>query len=402
MTIPSETLSDLLALLPMTGPPAEEGEVAEWIRARLAGMGIPDGQMVHDRAQAQSEYGGQVGNLIVHIPGHWPGPRLMFSTHMDTVPIAVGCRPRLEAEQGRIVNDASGAALGGDNRLGCAALLHLARVLQARKGEHPPVVLVFFVQEEVGLVGSRGLDLSLLGDPLPEMCVNLDGGPADEFVTAVIGAERFTVDVTGIAAHAGAHPADGLSAAVLASRAIAALDAEGWHGRIEKPEGVGSANVGILRGGQGSNVVMPSLYILAEARSHDPIFRRRITERWQAEFARAAGEMRNSKGERGRVAFGSGPTYEAFALDENEPVVQRALAAAGRMGMAARLVSNDGGMDANRIVAHGIPALTVGVGQRSVHQPEEWIDLADFERVCDFVVEMATANSLSHGGRDQR
>ena len=364
--------------------------MAEWIRARLAGMGVAQEQMTHDRAQAQSEYGGEVGNLIVHLPGRRGNQKLMFSTHMDTVPNAVGCRPRLVREQGRIVNDAPGRALGGDNRLGCAALLHLARTLLAKKGDHPPVILVFFVQEEVGLVGSRGLDISLLGDPLPAMCFNLDGGPPDEFVTAVIGAERFTIDITGIAAHAGAHPADGLSAAVLAARAIAGLDAEGWHGRIERAEGIGSANVGILQGGQGSNVVMPALHILAEAHSHSPAFRQQIIERWKEEFTRVAQAMTNQKGEKGAVAFGPGPTYEAFALDESGPTVQRALAAARQMGMDAVTVSNDGGMDANRIVALGIPALTVGVGQRSVHQPEEWIDLADFERVCQLIVGIAT------------
>ena len=382
----NETLDDLLALLLIEGPPGKEAAVVEWIRTRLVEMGVAPGQMAHDRAQEQSEYGGEVGNLIVHLPGRRAAPRLMFSTHMDTVPNAVGCRPRLLREKGRIVNDAPDRALGGDNRLGCAALLHLARTLLAMDGDHPPVTLVFFVQEEVGLVGSRGLDISLLGDPLPAMCFNLDGGPPDEFVTAVIGAERFIIDITGIAAHAGAHPADGLSAAVLAARAIAALDGEGWHGRIEKAEGIGSANVGILQGGQGSNVVMPSLHILAEARSHDPAFRRQIINRWKQEFLLVALEMENQKGERGSVAFGPGPTYEAFALDESGHIVQRALAAARRMGMAARTVSNDGGMDANRIVALGIPALTIGVGQRSVHQPEEWIDLADFGRVCQLIV----------------
>lgn len=40
-----------------------------WLRARLAGMGIAEEQMLHDRAQEQSEYGGEVGNLIVHLPG---------------------------------------------------------------------------------------------------------------------------------------------------------------------------------------------------------------------------------------------------------------------------------------------------------------------------------------------
>ena len=385
-----EALDDLLALLPIEGAPGKEGAVAAWIQARLAGMGVASEQMAHDRAQEQSEYGGEVGNLLVCLPGRRAGPRLLFSTHLDTVPNAVGCRPRLEREQGRIVNDAPGRALGGDNRLGCAALLHLARALLARDGDHPPVALAFFVQEEVGLVGSRGLDVSLLGQPLPAMCFNLDGGPPDEFVTAVIGAERFTIDITGIAAHAGAHPADGLSAAVLAARAIAALDSAGWHGRIEKAQGIGSANVGILQGGQGSNVVMPSLHILVEARSHSPAFRQQIIERWKQEFIRICLEMTNQKGERGSVAFGPGPTYEAFALDENGPTVLRALAAAGQIGMDARLVSNDGGMDANRIVALGIPALTFGVGQRQVHQPEEWIDLADFEQVCRLLVEIAT------------
>jgi len=393
-----QALDDLLALLPIAGPPGQEGDVAAYIRGRLAGMGVAPGQMLHDRAHEQSEYGGEIGNLIVQIPGHRAGPRLMFSTHLDTVPNAVGCLPRLEREQRRIVNGAAGRALGGDNRLGCAALLNLARTLLERQGDHPPVTLVFFVQEEVGLVGARGLDLSLLGEPLPSLCFNLDGGPADEFVTAVIGAERFTIDVRGIAAHAGAHPADGLSAAVLAARAIAALDGEGWHGRIEKAEGVGSANLGVIQGGQGSNVVMPTLHILAEARSHNRLFRRRIIERWKEAFTHVAQGMTNQQGQKGSVTFGPGPTYEAFALDEKGPTVQRALQAAQQCALEARLVSNDGGMDANWIVVHGIPALTIGVGQRSVHQPEEWIDLTHFGQVCRLIVELATLHDTPSDG----
>ncbi len=383
-------LDDLLALLPIAGPPAQEGQVAAFIRQRLVEMGIPAANIVHDNAQAQSEYGGEVGNLIVRLDGTRAGPRLMFSTHMDTVPNAVGCQPQLEREQNRLVNLAAGRALGGDNRLGCAALLDLARVLVARNGDHLPITLVFFVQEEVGLVGARGLDITLLGEPLPTMCYNLDGGRVDEFVTAVIGAERFTIDLTGIAAHAGGRPADGLSAAMIAAHALAALDQAGWHGRIEKAEGVGTANVGIVNGGQGSNVVMPTMHILAEARSHDPAFRRRIIEAWKTEFGRVAGRLTNRHGQHGAVAFGPGPTYEAFALPDDEPAVQRLRQAAATCGIEARLVSNDGGMDANWIVAHGIPAVTIGVGQRSVHMPAEWIDLADFAAVCQLLHVVAT------------
>ena len=384
--INEQTLTDLLTLLPIEGAPGQEGKVATALREMLIEIGIPEECIVHDKANAQSEYGGEVGNMIVQIDGRADVPRLMFSTHMDTVPIAVGCRPRLEREQNRIVNDAEGCALGGDNRLGCAVLLDLARELMKRNGDHPPATLVFFIQEEVGLVGARGLDLTLLGTPAPTSCFNIDGGYADQFVIAVTGTERFTIDLSGVASHAGSRPAEGLSSAMIAAHAMAALDNDGWHGRIEKPDGVGSANVGIVNGGQGSNVVMPDMHILAEARSHDPAFRQQIIETWKNAFRETAQRLTNSVGQTGSVAFGPGPTYESFALDENEPTVQTIVQAAKLCNIDAKLVSNDGGMDANWIVAHGIPAVTIGAGQRDVHKPDEWIDLADFERACRLMV----------------
>lgn len=391
MILDDSALTDLLDLLPIPGPPAQEGQVAAFLRQRLEALGVPTTAMHHDNAQAQSEYGGDVGNLIVHLSGKWRGPRLMFSTHMDTVPDAVGCQPRLDAEQQRIVNTAPGKALGGDNRLGCAILLHLARTLLARQGDHPPITLVFFIQEEVGLVGARGLDLALLGDPRPTMCFNWDGGRVDQFVTKVIGSERFTIDITGIAAHAGGRPAAGVSAAIIAAHAIARLDREGWHGRIEQPNGVGTANVGTMQGGQGSNVVMPAMHILAEARSHDPAFRQEIIAQWQQAFREAAEQVTNQDGAMGSVTFGPGPTYEAFALHESEAVIKHLLHAANACNLDGTLVSNDGGMDANWIVAHGIPAVTIGMGQRQVHTAEEWIDLTDFAKACDLAVALAIA-----------
>lgn len=391
----NQTIQDLLTLLPIQGPPAQEGAVAAYLRERLIGLGIPASQIKQDQAQDQSEYGGDVGNLIVQIEGRSGEPRLMFSTHMDTVPNAVGCQPRLDLENGRIVNEVEGTALGGDNRLGCAALLNLARELVNLQGNHPPVTLVFFIQEEVGLVGARGLDVAMLGQPTPAMCFNLDGGNPTEIVTAVIGSERFTIDIRGIPAHAGAYPAQGVSAAIISAKAIAELEANGWHGRIQKPDGVGTANVGIVQGGQGSNVVMPAMHILAEARSHNPAFRQQIIATWQDAFRRAAQTTTNQQGQSGSVAFGPGPTYEAFALADDAPVVQATLKAAQQCGIEASLVSNDGGMDANWIVAHGIPAVTIGVGQRRVHTAEEWIDLPDFERACRLVVAAATGTNAA-------
>jgi tripeptide aminopeptidase len=389
--MPDTAVDDLLALLAVPGPPGEERAVAEHLRQVLTGLGVPPQAIATDEAHRQSEYGGDTGNLIVRLDGNGQGPRRLFSAHLDTVPGAAGARPRLDEAGGRVVNDAPGKALGGDNRTGCAVLLQVARALAQRGGAHPPTTLVFFVQEEVGLVGSRGLDVARLGTPRPSLGFNFDCANPDEIVTAVIGTERFTIDVQGIAAHSGENPADGVSAALTAAAALAELDRDGWHGVITKPEGCGTANVGILRGGTGSNVVMPALHILAEARSHSAGFRRAIIAAWRDTFVRAAAARRNRRGDCGRVSFGPGPTYEAFALDAEAPVVQAALAAARRCGLAPRCVSNDGGMDANWVVAHGIPTVTIGAGQRNIHTPAEEVDLRHFRQACRLAVDLATA-----------
>ncbi len=384
-----QAIAQLLELLPVEGPPGGELRVLENIRDLLRKAGVPDKAVVVDRAQAQSEYGGDTGNLIVRLDGHGRGARRLFACHMDTIPNAVGCQPQRQGE--RIVNGASGRALGGDNRTGCAIVLEAARTLVGLQGDHAPTTLAFLIQEEVGLVGARGLDLQLLGQPAPTLGFNFDGWYLNELITAVIGSERFTIDLTGVEAHAGAYPEEGVSCAVIAARALTELADKGWHGLIEQPAGTGTANLGIIQGGQGSNVVMPQMQILAEARSHDAAFRQTIIDVWRETFTRLAGGVTNVAGASGAVAFGPGPTYEAFALAPDEASLLLAQRVAAELGIAVESVSNNGGMDANWLTAHGIPTVTIGCGQRQIHTPEEWIDLDEFRGACAIAAGLARA-----------
>lgn len=388
MSQTDQALEDLLQLLNIPGPPSEEAKVAAHLREKLIALGVPENNICTDRAQDQSEYGGNTGNLIAHLDGHGQGERWMFSTHMDTVPGAVGTQPKIDGDW--IVSDAPGKALGGDNRAGCATVLQVARALLALEGEHPPVTLVFFIQEEVGLVGARGLDLTALGAPDPSLCFNFDGGAPDQLVTKVIGTERFNIHIDGLAAHAGSRPEKGVSAAMIASLALAELQQNGWHGKIDKIEGQGSANIGTINGGTGSNVVMPHLHILAEARSHSPTFRQTIIETYEAAFTRAAENLQSSEGHNGRVAFSPGPTYEPFDLPQDAPIIIAAQQAAAQCGFETTCVTNNGGMDANWIVAHGIPSVTIGVGQENAHTPEERLNLPRFYQACQFATTLAT------------
>ncbi len=88
------------------------------------------------------------------------------------------------------------------------------------------------------------------------------------------------------------------------------------------------------------------------------------------------------------MTFSTGPCYESFAIGDDAPVVRRCMEAAGRCGIAMRTVSNDGGMDANWYNARGIPTVTLGLGLRQVHTPQEWIDLRDFGNACRVAMEL--------------
>ncbi|HUW82947.1 MAG TPA: M20/M25/M40 family metallo-hydrolase [Phycisphaerae bacterium] len=394
-------VDDLMALLRIPGAPGEEAAVAEHLEGTLLSCGVPAEAIRRDKAFEASEYGGQCGNLIVQFPaaGRHVGPARLFSAHMDTIPLAAGCRPRFaksgdqSGKGGRIVNDAIDTALGGDNRTGCAVLLHVARMLagEGAPEPRPPVVLVFFVQEEVGLVGSRQFDVDALGVSDGTWGFNFDGGRVAQIVTRVIGTSRFKIDLRGVAAHAGAYPGSGVSAAVAAAHAIASLDRDGWHGRIEKAEGRGSANIGTLQGGTGTNVVMDRLEILAEVRSHDAAFRDKLLDVYKEAFGKAASQTKNRQGRCAEVSFADGPRYESFALEDEASVVAAAVAAVKACGLQPTLVSNDGGMDANHLNAKGVPTVTFGVGQHDVHAPGEWIDLEEFLIACRLASELVTA-----------
>jgi tripeptide aminopeptidase len=121
-----------------------------------------------------------------------------------------------------------------------------------------------------------------------------------------------TIKVTGIPAHAGVAPEQGASALVMASRAIADLDQRGWIGKVVQDGRTGTANIGVIEGGQATNVITPEVNLRAEARSHTASFRAEIAAQIRAAFERAAAEVTNDAGLAGSIEFASHVDYESF------------------------------------------------------------------------------------------
>lgn len=377
----------VLEMMAIPGRSGQEGAVQKFVTDHLRSAGIPEGAIRTDQAHRRSVLPGEVGNLVVRLPGTASAPRRMLMAHLDTVPICIGSRPKV---QGNWISSADpNTGLGGDDRAGAAVLLATALAIARHGLPHPPLTFLWTVQEEAGLHGAHHVQTALLGKP--RLAFNWDGGPAEKLTIGATGGYRMLIDVHGIASHAGGAPERGVSAIAIASLAIADLVRGGWHGEVLRGRRRGTSNVGVVEGGQATNVVTPHVQLKAEARSHDPKFRANIIKAYERAFRRAAAEVRSAAGKRGHVDIEGRLDYESFRLADDDASLLAAEAAIRQAGgQPVRAVSN-GGLDANWMTAHGIPTVTLGCGQVDIHTTSEKLDISAFQTACRVALALATA-----------
>ena len=371
----------------MTG---QEKAIAQDVIAALMQAGVPRKAMRFDSAAERIALPTQTGNLIVQLPGTRPGPRRMFSTHLDTVPTCAGAKPK---RQGKRIVSESATALGGDDRTGVGVLVTLATTLLERQLPHPPLTLLFTVREESGLHGAKNVDLAALGDPVE--CFNCDGRMPQQLTIGAVGAERWEVHITGKASHAGVHPERGISATMVGALGLAEIHRAGLFGKINNGW-KGTANIGIFGGpegkaaGQATNVVTDYAYLKGECRSHEPAALKHFISTYKKAFQDAARKVCDERGRPAKVKFVSWREYHAFKVKETELAVKHAQQACASVGLTAELRISNGGLDANWLVRHGIPTVSFGAGQNNIHSVGEYVELDDYLNGCRFALALAT------------
>ncbi|MBP7274812.1 MAG: M20/M25/M40 family metallo-hydrolase [Kiritimatiellae bacterium] len=375
----------LMDLLRIEGQSGREREVAECVMQKLAAAGVPRSSMKTDTAHRRIPGDFETGNLIIKIPGDMRAPRRMFMGHLDTVPL---CRGAIPVKKGHRIVAKGATAVRADNRTAVAAVITLAEEVLSQKLPHPPLTLLFTVGEEIGLYGAKYLRPADVGNPA--MAFNFDSGDPREIITGAIGAVKWTARIRGISSHAGMHPEQGVSAILIASRAIEQAARGGWFGLIRKGRRHGTSNAGIISGGAATNQVADEALVHGECRSHDPAFLKHIVAAWTRAFRDAARSVSNHEGAQGRVEFECHNDYASFRMSDRHPAVQFALAAARSLGWTPRTVVMNGGLDANPLNDMGIPTITLGAGQHGAHSVKEYVDLPEYFDGCRLGIALAT------------
>ena len=353
----TQTLIDLIKI---DSPTGEEDAIDAHLSNVLANLGAT---VRHDA----------YGNLVATFPGtDGSASQLpaLLSAHMDTVEPGRGIKPILDADGETLRSDGS-TILGGDCKAGVAIVLEgLTSAIEdgiARR----PVQVVFSRAEEGGLNGARNLDFSLVAaqsgivfdgeGSVSRICV---GAPAQNIVQC---------HITGVAAHAGLEPENGVSALLVAANILTRLPL----GRIDHET---TSNIGLLEGGLKRNIVPERAYLDGELRSRD----RAKLDNYTAEFRRAfdqAAAMYPSA----QIDLNIWNQYQAYRVADDAPALADISRAVQRIGLAPSLETTGGGSDANVFFEHGIAALPVGIGVRDFHTTRETARLSeiyDAARVC--------------------
>lgn len=356
-------VNEFMQLVRIDSLSGQERQMTDVLKEKLSAMGydpMEDG--------AGEKTGGNAGNIICNVKGSKKVPAVLLMAHMDTVVPGIGKNPVLE--DGCIKTDGS-TVLGGDDAIGLECILEALRVLKEDNVEHGNIQIAFTIAEEVGLLGAKHLDYSKIHS---KYGIVLDGGgPIGTIAVKAPAQNRISVIIKGRAAHAGMEPEKGVSAIQIASEAIS-------HMKLGRIDSETTANIGVIKGGQATNIICDRVEIAAEARSRTKNKLETQTAHMKECFESAALLFGGS------VEFVSSSEYEAFDIPEDSEIIKMLKKAASATGIDLVLEATGGGSDTNVINGKGIQAVDISIGMDKVHSVEERVLVDDMVKAAGFLV----------------
>lgn len=359
----------------------EEAPIAKRLETIFESMGA---EVVFDGAGPK--VGGNSGNLIARFHGaETEVTPLLLNAHMDTVPPGKGVK--IVFSDGIFSSDGT-TVLGADDKSALAIIIETIQVLQENRLGHGPLEVVVTICEEIGLLGAKNLDYSLLK---ARHGYSLDASDTDGIVTRAPAANHIQFKIYGRDAHAGAAPEKGINAIQLAGRAISRIGL----GRIDEET---TANIGRIEGGTATNIVPGLVTVAGEVRSHSPERlkdeTRKIVRCFEEEISRYKEAFPSEDG-LPRVETAVRSDFLVMHVPEDHRVVVLAQEAASRLGREIKTKTSGGGSDGNIFFEHGIVVGILGTGMKDMHTVRESIRLDDMVKCTELLLEIVQLHAKS-------
>lgn len=360
-----QTFSDLVAI---DAPARHEAEIAKVLKNRLVQLGFS----VEQDAK---------GNLIGYLKGRGD-KAFLLSAHMDRVPPGKGHVPVLE---GDILKSNGETNLGADDVAGLVVILEALRQIIDKKLPHPPLVVVFTVEEEIGLRGASEMNMSKLARyPIAHGIVYDNAGKAGALVNRNPAYVTFTINLNCQAGH----PGKDIDGAVYLLKAIQDTD---WM-LGESDDGDTRVNIGVIQGGMAWNVIPGAITLQGEVRSLDEELLAKKLKQIE-DHVQAACKKHGATFTMDTKQF----AY-AYRVSEDEPLVQaykRVLEKRGGTFTAHTIFIT---ADTNVLRGErGLNVITLSTGTENDHTLQEWIRVSDMVMLTEDLVNLLSSLGTETG-----
>ncbi len=367
-------------LCEISSPSKKEALVAAWLKDKFTELGV---DFIYEDGSA-AKTGADCGNLIIRFDGYGDeqGEPFFFSCHMDTVQPGDNVKV---VRTGDVFTSAGDTVLGSDDKSGIAAVIEMMTLLKEKKISHPTLEIIITTCEEIGLRGAKNLEFDKLQSTFGYA---LDSTGIDRVIYGAPAANRFRIEVRGIAAHAGLDPETGINALTLVAQALGRIKA----GRLDEES---TRNFGLISGGVATNIVPECITIYGEVRSHSREKLQKYTDEVIALFNEVIDNSPKKQMDgflRPSVEWSVEEEYPVLALDRNAPVLKKIEQAAEKTGRKMEFLIAGGGSDANIFCGHGLPTAIVATGMDKVHTVDEQLDLNDCVSLTELICSLATLN----------
>jgi tripeptide aminopeptidase len=375
----------------------KQKDLGRLLAAELQAMGIRDAHL------------DQYGYVYATIPANTEKkvPVICFCSHMDTSPDCTGknVRPQIvenyqggdivlpgdptqiiRAAEHPALNDQIGSdivtsdgttLLGADNKAGLAEIMDAAHFLITHPEiKHGAIKILFTPDEEIG----RGVDRADLKKLGADFGYTIDGETAGNIEDETFSADSATITIEGVSTHPGfakgkMEHAIKIAAAIvdrLPKNSCSPETTEGKEGFLH-PIGI----TGALEKATLSFIVRD---FTDEGLKEKETLLEAIVKDVMKDFPRSSYRLEIKQQYRNMKQV----------IDRHPEIVDRAMEAIRRAGLAPVKTSIRGGTDGSRLSFMGLPCPNIFAGEHAFHSRLEWVSRQDMEKAVQTIVHLAT------------
>lgn len=338
------------------------------------------------------------------LKGNCKGPVVGFLAHLDTVNVSLSPiihpqiihydggdvvlnkeknivlklseHPELGSFAGEDIIFSDGTSvLGADDKSAIANIMTMLEVLKNDPSiKHPELKIAFVPDEEIGLLGSKCMDLEKFK---VDFAYTIDCSGIGEIVYETFNAGTVKIRIKGVSAH----PMSAKN--VLVNPLLVAHDFISMFDRGQTPEHTEGKEGYWWFNGMNADPLFCDLSMLI--RDHD----KKLYE-WRKQYVRDAVEILKKRYPKAEISFDITDTYENIAnnVKREDPPVAMLYQALDELGINSVTYAMRGGTDGSQLSTKGIVTPNYFTGAFNFHSNCEFLPLSSFKKSCEVTLKL--------------